>query len=186
MGSHVCPWWFAYTFDNPLRTLIHKPDQLFAPYIREGMTVADIGCGLGFFSIGLAHQVRQGGKVIALDIQQKMLDRAEKRAIKAGVADIIEFRQCTGTDINVTEPLDFALAFWMVHEVPDAASLFKQIQKTLKPAGLLLATEPKFHVSYSRFQQEVDSAKQAGLSITDEPKVLFSYAALFEKKQCAT
>lgn len=182
MRPHVCPWWFAYTFDNPLRTLFHKPDQIFAPYVSPGMTAADIGCGLGYFAIGLAHLVR-GGKVIALDIQQNMLQRAEKRARKSGVADMIEFRLCTATDINIPEPLDFALAFWMVHESPDIPLLFKQIHKALKPAGLLFVAEPRFHVSLSHFQEEIDAAQSSGLQKIAEPDVRFSFTAVFEKKK---
>lgn len=182
MEPHVCPWWYAYTFDNPLRTLFHKPDQLFSPYICQGMTVADIGCGLGYFSIGLAHLVKKEGKVIALDIQQKMLDKAEKRAARADVADTIEFRPCTASDIRTEEALDFVLAFWMVHEVPNVSSLLQQIYTALKPAGLLFIAEPKFHVSRARFQLELDAARQAGLTIKKEPVVAFSHAALFEKR----
>ena len=51
----VCPWWLAYTFDHRIRRLFHKPEQMFAPYLRKGMTALDIGCGMGFFSIGMAQ-----------------------------------------------------------------------------------------------------------------------------------
>jgi 2-polyprenyl-3-methyl-5-hydroxy-6-metoxy-1,4-benzoquinol methylase len=54
MKIHVCPWWLAYTFDNPIRRFFHKPDQMLAKFVKEGMTVVDIGCGMGYFSIGLA------------------------------------------------------------------------------------------------------------------------------------
>ena len=74
MKQHICPWWLAYTFDNPLRRLFHKPGIIFAPYISEGMIVADFGCGMGYFSIGLAKIVGDEGQVIAVDVQQKMLD----------------------------------------------------------------------------------------------------------------
>ena len=56
-NHHVCPWWFAYTFDNPVRKLFHNPHKIFGGSIREGMTAMDIGCGMGYFSIeiGRAH-----------------------------------------------------------------------------------------------------------------------------------
>ena len=50
-GDHVCPWWFAYTFDNPLRRLVHNPEKMLQKFIKEGDTVVDIGCGMGYFSI---------------------------------------------------------------------------------------------------------------------------------------
>ncbi len=80
----------AHTFDNPLRKLIHNPKKMFKEYMREGMSVIDIGCGFGCFSIGLAKMVGKKGKVYSVDMQKGMLDRLMKRAQKAGVADIIE------------------------------------------------------------------------------------------------
>jgi ubiquinone/menaquinone biosynthesis C-methylase UbiE len=56
-SGHVCPWWLAYSFDNPLRRIFHKPEKIFASMVRPGMTVADIGCGMGYFSLGLARIV---------------------------------------------------------------------------------------------------------------------------------
>lgn len=181
MGPHVCPWWLAYTFDNPLRTLFHNPEKIYAPYVREGMTVADIGCGMGYFSIGLAKIVREKGKVIAADIQIKMLKKTEKRARRAAVSEIIECRLCKGSALNITEPLDFALAFWMVHETQDAEKFFKEVFAVLKPSGLLLVAEPKFHVSARHFKKETDAAKTIGFMVKDEPRIAFSHAAVFEK-----
>ena len=86
---HVCPWWLAYTFDNPVRKLIHNPRRIFGDHIKEGMTVMDVGCGMGYFSIGMAKLVGAAGKVIAVDLQQKMLDVMHRRARRSGVADRI-------------------------------------------------------------------------------------------------
>ena len=88
--ERVCPWWLAWTFDNPLRPLIHKPEAIVGPYMQEGMTVADIGCGMGYFSIAMAKSVGERGMVIAVDLQQKMLDLMQTRAGRAGVARRID------------------------------------------------------------------------------------------------
>lgn len=94
MAKHVCPWWLAYTFDNPLRSIFHKPERIFIPYLNEGMTAIDIGCGMGYFSIGMAKIVGKTGKIISVDLQQKMLDILIKRAKKAGVANRITTFLC--------------------------------------------------------------------------------------------
>ena len=181
MKDHVCPWWFAYTFDNPLRTLFHKPEIMFAPYVKEGMTVADIGCGLGYFSIGLAKMVKGNGKVIAVDLQDKMLEKMEKRAGRKGVGEIIHPIQCNENDIGVAEPLDFALTFWMAHEVPDVGRLFGQIHAAIKPGGLFFITEPRFHVSADEYREELEKAAKVGFAFKEEPLVKFSYAAVLQK-----
>lgn len=87
MSEHIFPWWLAYTFDNPLRRLLHKPERIVESYVTEGMTVLDVGCGMGFFSIGFAKLVGSQGVVIAVDVQQKMLNTLRERAEKAGVSD---------------------------------------------------------------------------------------------------
>jgi ubiquinone/menaquinone biosynthesis C-methylase UbiE len=181
MGSHVCPWWFAYTFDNPLRTLFHKPELMFSRYVSEGMTVADIGCGLGYFSIGLARLVRESGKVIAVDIQGEMLDRMVRRASKQEVREIISPVQCGADNIGIDEPLDFALAFWMAHETPDVERFFAQVHSALKPGGLFFITEPKIHVSAEEYRRELEIAGKAGFTVAEEPPVRFSHAALLRK-----
>ena len=68
MNDRVCPWWLCYSFDNPLRHLIHDPERLLEPYVKTGMTAVDIGCGMGYFTLGLAKLVGPGGTVIAVDL----------------------------------------------------------------------------------------------------------------------
>jgi len=181
LGVHVCPWWLAYTFDHPIRRFFHKPDQMLAKFVKEGMTVVDIGCGMGYFSIGLAKILKGNGKIIAVDIQKEMLEVLEKRARSAGVFDMIQPRLSKEDDIGITEPIDFALTFWMVHEIPEKTRFLQQIHAVLKDSGLLLIAEPKFHVSESQFEEEKDIARKVGFGIKEEPKITFSHSVLYEK-----
>jgi 2-polyprenyl-3-methyl-5-hydroxy-6-metoxy-1,4-benzoquinol methylase len=84
----VCPWWKAYTFDNPIRKLLHPPRRVLGAYIKERMTVMDVGCGMGHFSIGMAKLVGENGKVIAVDLQQKMLNVMLKPALHSSSTEI--------------------------------------------------------------------------------------------------
>ena len=79
-SGHTCPWWLLFTFDNPLRRLIHDPEKILAPYVESGDAVLDVGCGMGYFSLGLAKLVGPEGKVIAADLQPQMLAGLKKRA----------------------------------------------------------------------------------------------------------
>lgn len=179
--NHVCPWWLAYTFDNPLRRLLHDPVLLLGPHVREGMTVADIGCGMGYFSLAMAGMVGGTGAVLAVDIQQKMLDIMRKRADKAGVADRIRPLLATHGDIGIREPVDFVLAFWVVHEVGDPQRFFGQVFSVLKQTGKMLMVEPKVHVSRHALQESLQAARDAGFRAIAEPKVRLSRAALLGK-----
>ena len=181
MDDHVCPWWLAYTFDNRIRRLFHKPEKIFAPYLHEGMTTLDIGCGMGFFSIGMAKIVGKSGSVIAVDLQQKMLNALEKRAERAGVSDRIFLHRCESENIGNHQNVDFILTFWMVHEVPNQERFFKQIYTALKPAGKYLLVEPIMHVSRSRYQETISHARQVGFIRVNTPSIRLSRTTLFEK-----
>jgi ubiquinone/menaquinone biosynthesis C-methylase UbiE len=179
--QHVCPWWLAYAFDNPLRHLIHHPRTLLGSYVKRGMTVMDIGCGMGHFTLGLAELVGETGQVIAVDLQQQMLEVMLQRSAKKGFASRIIPRRADPMAINVSTPVDFTLAFWMVHEVPDPACFFKEVAAILKPAAKLLYAEPVFHVSAEKYGEFLALAEDTGLRIIGSPAIRFSRAALLVK-----
>ena len=177
--EHVCPWWFAYAFDNPVRWLIHRPERIFDGLVSEGQTVIDIGCGLGYFSLGLARMVGKSGRVIAVDLQEEMLERTRQRAARAGLADRIELRQARAERMGIAEKVSFALAFWMAHEVPDKAAFFREVLDILRLDAHFLLVEPKIHVSASQFDRTVEVAAMAGLKRCRTPRIGASRAALF-------
>jgi ubiquinone/menaquinone biosynthesis C-methylase UbiE len=58
---------------------LQNPRKILGPYIKEGMTVLDVGCGPGFFSIELAQMVGKSGRVIASDLQEGMLRKLREK-----------------------------------------------------------------------------------------------------------
>jgi ubiquinone/menaquinone biosynthesis C-methylase UbiE len=180
-ASHVCPWWFVFTFDNFLRPLLHDTDKLFGPYVGPGMTVLDVGSGAGFTTLGLARLVGANGRVIAADLQSEMLKMTEAKAAKAGLSDRIRLHQCEASRIGVSDPLDFALAFWMLHEVPNARAFLNEVAGLLRSGGSLFIVEPRGHVSRKCFEQTIREAVAVGLRLAARPKVRFSRAAVLAK-----
>lgn len=181
MLTFICPWWGGYFIDNRLRRWLHNPEKIVGPYIKPGMMVMDVGCGMGLYSIAMAKLVGKQGRVIAVDLQQKMLDVLRQRAEKAGVADRIQRHKCEEDRLGVDAQVDFALAFMMVHEVPDQRRLLGEIQACLKPGGKLLIAEPRLHVSGKAFARTVALAAGAGLRTIEEPKVRWCRAVVFER-----
>jgi ubiquinone/menaquinone biosynthesis C-methylase UbiE len=177
-GNHVCPWWMCYTFDNPLRRLFQNQDEMMAPYAKRGFTVIDIGPGMGYFTISLLKLVGKDGKVIALDIQEKMLALLKRRAVKAGVAERLVTHLARPDDFGLNQRADFILAFWMLHEVPDQLDFFNRLKKLMKDNARVLVVEPKIHVSSAMFALTIQMAQQSGFILQDYPPIALSRAIL--------
>ena len=178
MSTRICPWWLTYTFDNPLRKLLHDPMKILGPHVRDGMRVADIGCGMGYFTRTLAVLVGPKGHVQAVDLQTQQLARVQARCQRAGVADRVELTQAKPDAMGLNPALDFVLAFWMVHEVPDAERFITEIKASLAPGGAMLIAEPKMHVSAKSFAAMVAACRNLGFSAMPVDSVSISRAVL--------
>jgi ubiquinone/menaquinone biosynthesis C-methylase UbiE len=179
--SRICPWWLAPTLDNPIRRLIHNPEKILGGYIESGQMVLDLGCGPGTFTIALAKMVGETGKVIAVDVQDEMLQVVRKKAAKEGLESRIIAFKSVSNRIGISDKVDFALVFYMVHEVPNTEAFLKEVAALLRPKGKLLIVEPKFHVSESAFKRTLEAAQIAGLKVISEPQIRFSRSALFQR-----
>ncbi len=176
--ERICPVERAGSLDNSIRKLLQNPRKLLRPYIREGNTVLDLGCGPGFFSVEIAHMLSGSGKVIAADLQEGMLDKVRKKINGTQLERSIVPHACRADAIGVTESVDFVLAFYMIHEVPDHDALFRELNTIVKPDGRIFIVEPKFHVSQSSFAAMLAVAQRAGFVLEAAPKVFFSRAVL--------
>jgi ubiquinone/menaquinone biosynthesis C-methylase UbiE len=181
--NRVCPASASWTLDNLLRRVIHLPATIIGPCIRPGDRVLDIGCGTGFFTRAMARMVGENGLVIAVDIQDEMLEKLRERAGREGLLQRITTVKASEESLNLAGqgPLHFALAFYVMHEVPDKARLFQEVWNVLVPGGRLLVVEPKMHVTAEEFQATGILVKEAGFRVVTTPKILFSRAVLLEK-----
>jgi len=184
MPHSVCPWWIGYLLASPLRRLMQDPAKILAPYVREGMTVLEPGPGMGFFTLELARMVGTSGRVVAVDIQPRMLDRLKRRAAHAGLLARLDIRLAQPESMGlagVAGTVDFVLAFAMVHEMPSVLAFFLETAEAMKPGACLLLAEPGGHVTPAQFEQELASAAQAGLHVSDRPVIRRSHAAVLTK-----
>jgi ubiquinone/menaquinone biosynthesis C-methylase UbiE len=172
MADHVCPWWMGYVLANPLRRLIHDPQTILGPFVEPGMTVLEIGPGMGFFTLPLARRVGPSGRVVAVDVQEKMLAVLRRRAAKAALLERLDLRLAPGAGMGVSDlagKVDFVLAFAVVHELPDQGRFFREAAESLKEKGKLLLVEPSGRIDAQRFAATIQKAEGAGLRNLGKP-----------------
>ena len=177
----ICPAELSGTLDNSLRRWIQNPNRILKPYITKGMTVLDLGCGPGFFTIEIAKMVSDSGRVIAADLQAEMLEKVRTKMSGTDLEKRIELHRCSAERIGITEKVDFVLAFWMVHEVPDHEKLFEELNSIVKPEGRIFIIEPIFHVTKNAFSRMLQISLARGFTVTERPKLVASRAVVLKK-----
>jgi ubiquinone/menaquinone biosynthesis C-methylase UbiE len=179
--NRVCPVERAGSLDNRVRRWIQNPQKILRHYIEEGMTVLDVGCGPGFFSIDVAQMVGNSGHVIASDLQEGMLQKVRDKIKGTELEERITLHKCKENKIGVSQQVDFVLMFYMVHEISNKEEFFNEIGTILKPNGQILIVEPPFHVSKSAFEETIKEARDVGFIDVKGPNVLFSKTAILKK-----
>jgi ubiquinone/menaquinone biosynthesis C-methylase UbiE len=184
MAHRVCPWWLGYLLISPIRRWMQNPAEIVGPYVTDGMTVLEPGPGMGFFTLELARRVGPRGKVIAVDVQPRMIAKLKSRLQKARLSDRVDARLAKKESIRLEDlagKVDFTLAMSVVHETPNPSNLFQEIAAATKSGGTVLFVEPSGHVKEETFAEELKAAMRAGLTPTERPKLKHSQAAVLRK-----
>ncbi len=182
---HLCPCWVGHLLASPLRRLVQDAAPIVAPFVAEGMTVLEPGPGLGHFTLELARRVGPTGRVVAVDVQPRMLTGLGRRLRAAGLLGRVELRQAEPDRLGVADlagQVAFVLAFYLVHEVPDARAFFDEVASTLTADGRLLFAEPRRHVSEDAFEASLAVARNAGLEVVARLAMRGSRAATLRRR----
>ena len=128
--------------DNPKRREFLPPYEILKKLgLQEGDIIADIGCGIGYFSIPAADIVGSRGIVYAMDIELEMVEETERRAAENDMANIrpivmAEYDMKVGGSM-----ISFAFACLVLHEVEDRVRFIREIKRILKDNGRIVIVE---------------------------------------------
>jgi SAM-dependent methyltransferase len=174
MEHTVCPWWLGYLIASPVRRLWQNPTTILQPFVKEGMVAFEPGCGMGFFTVDMARLVGPSGKVIAADLQSRMIAGLKRRLRKAGLETRVDARVTTAGSLGIEDlagKVDFGFVFAVVHELPDQGHFFRELHAGLRQGGILLVAEPGGHVSEEEFALTVNTAERVGFRTNDHPRI---------------
>ncbi len=158
----------AAFFNRPQRDAEERPELLIdALEIPRGATVADVGSGTGYFTWRLAQEVGPTGKVLAIDVQQSMLDLT-KAAVTAHKLTNVEYALATDQDPRLPEKaLDLVFIAYAYHEFAEPEAMMAAVRRSLKPGGRVVILEyakesniapasPLHKMSFEEIRREIE------------------------------
>jgi ubiquinone/menaquinone biosynthesis C-methylase UbiE len=180
-GGKPCPYSLARLVDNPVRR--RYMDQVLDRIgIRPGERVLELGPGPGAFTVDAARQAGDGGTLIAVDIQPRMIAAVKERARKAGVTNL-ETHVASAYDLPLEDgSVDRAFLVTVLPEIPDRRRALLEVHRVLKPGGALSITEEFLDPDYPLARTTIRRAREAGFALSEQHGNWFVYTLNFRKR----
>lgn len=176
------PHQFGALLDHPLRLRYRAPGATLALYdIVPGMTLLDLGCGTGTFTVEMARMVGEAGTVHALDLQRGLLDRAEARVRAAQPDAPVEFHHAGAERLPLPDSsCDLIVMIATLAQVPDRYGALLEARRVLKPYGRLAVSEELPDPAYVPARVVRYWLADAGFTVTDRGGNPFCYHLIAE------
>jgi ubiquinone/menaquinone biosynthesis C-methylase UbiE len=137
MGAAGADW-----LVRPERQLEENPELAIKLLsFKPGMMVADIGAGVGYYSLKIAKLVAPSGKVFATDVQPEMLRLLRKRLERSNVGNVVPVLSSATATGLAPNSIDLALLVDVYHEFANPQAMLRSIRQSLKPDGRLVLLE---------------------------------------------
>jgi ubiquinone/menaquinone biosynthesis C-methylase UbiE len=177
---------FAGRFlDSDFRRWLQPPDKIIERSgIKPGMMVMELGCGSGAFTTFVAREVGETGKVYAVDIQPAMLQQLERKLAKAENQDIrnIELKQASAYELPFEDgTVDLVYMVTVLQEIPDRGRALREVNRVLKPGGILAVTEFLPDPDYPLRSTIIKICRREGFVLDDNLGNLWNYTVRFKK-----
>jgi ubiquinone/menaquinone biosynthesis C-methylase UbiE len=185
LHSQPAPPIIGPLLNSPLRRLFQPTDRVIERSgVKRGMTMLDLGCGSGAFTLPAARVVGEGGKVCALDIQPAMLRQLERRLAGAGNHDIknVELKQASAYKLPLAdESLDLVMSVAAFHEIPDKPRALREVKRVLKEGGILALTELVIDPDYPLATTVIKEGEAVGFVFDAKLGNFWDYTVRFKK-----
>lgn len=141
MPQKLFPARLSFVLDHPVRRwLTPLPERLRSLGVAPGMTVLELGCGTGFTLPALQELVGPSGRIVALDLQPALLEKARQK-IQPGAS--VELRVADATQLELPDQsVDLVLAHFSFHEFTDRAGVVREARRVLRKDGQFALWQP--------------------------------------------
>jgi ubiquinone/menaquinone biosynthesis C-methylase UbiE len=169
---------------GPYRNRAQPPSMIVeAITARPGMTVVDVGCGSGLYTVAVAKAVQPDGVVYAVDIQEGMLEKLRKRMEHEGVENITPIL----ADAEGRIPLDDGIAdavfsVAVIPEIPNPVKAMEQIRRLMTDDGVFAEAELLLDPDYPLQRTVTKWAREAGFILDKKVGNVFRYVLVFRKE----
>jgi|BEDMetMinimDraft_2_1075160.scaffolds.fasta_scaffold10407_2 ubiquinone/menaquinone biosynthesis C-methylase UbiE len=165
----------VFLLNNPLRRLMESPERLAKEYVRQGMVVADIGCGAGFYTIAMARATGPEGLVYAVDSDQVAVERLRNTVEREGLSNVKTFvSPAEKLDFIPTASVDFVLSKDLLCCTIKHREVMREMRRIVKPNGTIHVSIRSF--PFSKDPREV--RREEWRELISEFKVLNSKSGL--------
>jgi ubiquinone/menaquinone biosynthesis C-methylase UbiE len=149
---------------------------------QPGMTIVEVGCGSGFYTVEVAKAIHPDGMVYAVDIQEGMLEKLRARMEREGVENITPILADAEGHIPLDDGIaDGVFSIAVMPEIPDPVKAIIQIKRLMKDDGVFADSELLLDPDYPMKRTVVKWARKAGLELDRTVKKRLSYVVVFKK-----
>jgi ubiquinone/menaquinone biosynthesis C-methylase UbiE len=180
--SIPCPPWLGCLLENTyMKTVAGSAMLIERAGLEPGMKVLDAGCGPGRLTLPAARRVGPTGRVVAIDIQAKMLRQLSQRVQQQGLTNIEPIHGGIGAGLLARDAFDRAFLVTVLGEIPDREAALADIYQALKAGGWLSVTEVLPDPHYQRKAVVRRLAQGAGFVEREALGNQLAYTINFEK-----
>lgn len=178
-----CPSWLHWLveIENPFAKANRASVIVEHLDLKQGMKVLDAGCGAGRLTIPVAQKLGSQSEVVAMDIQEGMLDIVKKKTQAVNLNNIRYLQAKIGDGKLESNYYDRALLITVLGEIPQREVALKELFNALKPGGILLVSETIFDPHFQSKKTVTIMAQASGFNIKNIFGNRFSYNILLEK-----
>ena len=177
----ACPAACAWMLERPGRIRQEVPQVLDRIGISASERVLEVGCGPGVYTVQAARRLGPDGRLIAVDLQPRMVERAAERLRESGL-DNVEFHDSDAHHLPLEDAsVDRAFLVGVLPEIPDPQGALGELHRVLRPHGTLSISEGFFDPDYRFAFETIRQVQQAGFEWVEHFGNLWQYTVNFRK-----